>query len=151
MDVRTCSLIIKLLFYLSGECDSNLPVDLDLEHLNKPLKTDLNTYRGDITDKSVQRISRSVEETEKVLMNFDRQVGVKRPSGRHTNANFDTDIRDVAKLLHEKKVFRQVPGRQHKHIRKISADVLANLNMKDINTWMKSSIESFSSRHYYQC
>lgn len=134
-----------------GEADSNLPVDLDVEHLNKPLKTDLNTYRGEITEKSVQRISRSVEETEKILKNYDKQLGVKKPSGRHKAADFDKDINDLAVLLHEKKVFRQMPGREHMHIRKISADALAPVNMKDINAWMKKSVSKFADKHYYQC
>ena len=133
-----------------GNSDSNLPVDLDVEHLNKPLKTDLNTYRGDITDKSVQRISRSVEDSEKVLKNFDKQTGVKKPSGKHEPVSFAQDVKHVAMLLHDKQVYSQLPGREHQHIRKISADALALLNMKDIHHWMKESIGKFSNKHYYK-
>jgi hypothetical protein len=69
-----------------GEEHSNLPVDLDVEHCNKPLKTDVHTFRGDITDKTVQRVSRGVEGSEKVIRNMDKQTGVKKTSGKHKKA-----------------------------------------------------------------
>lgn len=133
-----------------GKSDTNMPVDLDVEHLNKPLKTDLKTYRGDITDPSVQRLSRTVEDTEKIVRNFDKQNDVKRPSGTHRAASFDDDINILVQYMNEKKVFGHIPGRQHTHIRKISADVLATLDMKDIHAWLKSCISGFCNKHYYK-
>ena len=133
-----------------GAADTNLPVDLDVEHLNKPLKTDLNTFRGEITDKSVQRISRSVEETEKIMANFDRQTGVKKTSGKHKDADFRKDVQTILGHLQVKKVVRNMPGREHMHIGRIGADPLVALDMKHIHTWMKKSTEKFRNKHYYK-
>jgi hypothetical protein len=132
-----------------GEADTNLPVDLDVEHLNKPLKTDMTTYRGEITDKTVQRISRSVEETEKIIKNFDKQVGTRKQSGRHKAADFHTDINKIMVSLNKKQVFRSIPGRKHMYIGRISADPIASMDMKGLHTWMKKSFDTFSNKHYY--
>ena len=134
-----------------GEPDSNLPIDLDVEHLNRPLKTDVKTYRGELTDKTVQRISRSVEASDKVLKNFDKQTGVKRRSGTHKSADFKQDIMKIVDHLHNKQVYNTKPGREHMHVGKVSADPLTTLNMKSLHTWMKDSIDAFSRKSYYKC
>jgi len=134
-----------------GKEDTNLPVDLDVEHCNRPLKTDVHTFRGKLTDKTVQRISRSVEESEKVLLNVDRQIGMKQESGKHDGIDVKGDISKIVKQLQEKKVFAKTPGREHRFIGKISADPLATLDMKDLRTWLKSTIREFKRKSYYNC
>jgi hypothetical protein len=46
-----------------GRLNSNHPMDLDLEHDNKCFKNDICSYRGEITERSVNRVGRSVEST----------------------------------------------------------------------------------------
>lgn len=41
-----------------GRVDTNLPVDLDLEHDNGYFKDEVKTYRGDFTEKTLKRVSR---------------------------------------------------------------------------------------------
>ena len=127
-----------------------MPVDLDVEHCNKPLKTDVHTYRGDITDKTLQRISRSVEETERILTNFDRQTHVKKQSGKHKEMYWEDDVTKLVGLLHDKKVYQQFPGRQHVHIGHISANPLATMDIKDLHKWLKGCVQTFAKKRYYQ-
>lgn len=133
-----------------GSDNSNIPIDLDIEHLNKPLKTDVHTYRGDITDKTLHRISRSVEESEAIVKNFDKQSKTKKASGRNKAEKFQNDVHSLAELLHEKKVFEKKPGRQHKHIGQISADPLASLDVKVLHSWMKNTLKNLSRKGYYK-
>lgn len=134
-----------------GDEDTNMPIDLDVEHCNKPLKTDVHTFRGEITDKSVQRISRSVEESDKVLHNYDRQTHVKMPSGKHKEVSFQKDVAKIVDHLHQKQVYRNISGRQHIHIGCISADPLASLDMKALHKWVKESVRGWSDKSYYNC
>ena len=75
-----------------GAIDTNHPMDLDIEHDNKNFKNDCHSYRGEITDKSIDRVSRSTEKSDSILYNFDEVTSVKRPSGRHTILSTEEDI-----------------------------------------------------------
>lgn len=133
-----------------GREDTNMPVDLDVEHLNRPLKTDVHTYRGTLTDRTMQRISRGVEESERITKNFDKQTKVKHGKGAHTTPKFANDIAVLLSLLHEKKVYDHQPGRQHQHIGCISASPLATMDVKSLHVWMRKSLSEFGRKHYYQ-
>ena len=75
-----------------GQKDTNHPMDLDLEHDNKSFKFDAHTFKGEITDKTITRISRSTEPTDEILLNYDSNTSVRRPSGRHTRQSPKDDI-----------------------------------------------------------
>ena len=70
-----------------GQVDSNHPMDLDLEHDHKYFKNDIHSYRGEITDRSITRVSRGVEGSQSVLRSFDKFSSVTKPSGRHQVVN----------------------------------------------------------------
>lgn len=55
-------------------------LDLHNKHLNRIFKDDLNTFRANITDKSVERSSRSIGKTEELLVSIDKQLKVHTPS-----------------------------------------------------------------------
>lgn len=67
-----------------GKKDTNHSMDLDLEHDNKSFKTDGHTSKGEITDKTITRISRSTASADEILLNYDSNTAVRRLSGRHT-------------------------------------------------------------------
>ena len=73
-----------------GKLDTNLPMDLEVEHDNKYFKDDICAYRGEITEKSISRVSNSTQITESIVKTFDKITHIKCPSGVHT----DTSIRD---------------------------------------------------------
>lgn len=93
-----------------GQKDTNHPMDLDLEHDNKSFKFDAHTFKGEITDKTITRISRSTEPTDEILLNYDSNTSVRRPSGRHTRQSPKDDILAIVEQLQQANVYMFVPA-----------------------------------------
>ena len=104
-------------------------MDLDLKHDNKAFKTDAHTFKGEITDKTITRISRSTEPTDEMLLSYDHNTAVRRPSGRHTTQSPEDDILAIVEQLQQAKVYKLVPGRYHSAFPSIRHDQLDELDM----------------------
>ena len=50
-----------------GKQDFNYPKDLDIEHNNKLIKIEVHSFRGHITDRTLDRINKSILATDKVV------------------------------------------------------------------------------------
>jgi hypothetical protein len=57
---------------LQGKVHTNFPMDLDVEHDNGAFKMDIHSFKGEITDKSISRVSHSTKPTDDILEAFDR-------------------------------------------------------------------------------
>lgn len=115
-----------------GKPDTNIPIDLHLEHCNRPLKTDNSTFRGEITEKTLHRLSRSVQNSEIILKQYDRNTDMHRPSGKHTNVDKEHDISMLASALTQNKVFDRLNGRSHKQFPQMRANPLSILDVKEL-------------------
>ena len=93
-----------------GKINSNYPKDLDLEHSNKLIKQDLKTYRGEITEKTSRRISRSTDTTTKMAKNIDKVTGLRRPSGKHKKSSANDDVAILTEQFHKAKLFDNIRG-----------------------------------------
>ena len=133
-----------------GKLDTNFPIDMYVEHCNKPLKLDASTFRGQLTDKTLQRISRSIPESEAIVKAFDRICDVHRPSGKHNNISAHSDIQKLVNSLNQRKVFSYIPKRSHRQFPQIPANPIASLDMKVLHKWLKQSIGEFADKHYYE-
>ena len=97
-----------------GAIDANHAMDLDIEHDNKSFKNDCHFYRGEITDKSIDRESRSMEKSDAILYNFDKITSVKKPSGQHTRMSIEEDIMLLVEHI-KPDVFTKTQGVSTKH------------------------------------
>ena len=68
----------------AGKFNSNIPIDLLMEHENKYFKQQLATYRGEYTQATVDRISKSQTIVNNVISEFDTTVEVRKRVGRGT-------------------------------------------------------------------
>ena len=68
-------------------------MDLDVEHDNKSFKTNIHSFRGEITDKSISRVSQSIEMSNAILASHDKSACVRKPSGRHTKNSNEDDVK----------------------------------------------------------
>lgn len=134
----------------TGHADSNIPIDMHVEHCNRPLKLDVTTFRGEITEKTLHRVSRSVHESEVVVQQYDRINKVHRPSGKHKNVDREQDIMTLVNALNNKQVFQNITGRSHRQFLQVKANPLSTIDMKDLQKWIKKSVTKFRTRHYYK-
>ena len=112
---------------MNGGAGNNIPIDLHLEHLNRVLKDNINTFRAHISEQSVQRSSRAIGPVKVILEAFDKAASVKRESGHHTDANISHDFNVTLQLLKKQNVFKK-NGRSHSSFKTISwSDLFRNV------------------------
>ena len=123
-----------------GAIDTNHAMDLDIEHDNKSFKNDCHFYRGEITDKSIDRESRSMEKSDAILYNFDKITSVKKPSGRHTRMSTEEDVMLPVEHIKPADVFQKKTGRLHKAFPDIKHNCLEQLDMDKLKDWISNSL-----------
>ena len=133
-----------------GKPDTNHPMDLEIEHDNKSFKNDCHSYRGEITDKSMQRVGRSTETSDRVVNNFDKITQVVKPSGKHTMMSTTEDVLLLVDHLLPNEVFRMVPGRAHSCFPDMPQNILERLDCGKLKDWISQSLKKFGKKHYYR-
>ena len=68
-------------------------MDLDVEHDNKYFKNDCHSYRGEFTEKTINRIGRSTERSNQIVMNFHQTTSAAKPSGVHSRLSTEGDVK----------------------------------------------------------
>ena len=131
-----------------GKIDTNHPNDLDIEHQNKLFKDQVHSYRGEFTDKTISRVSRSVVTTDKVMKAFDHSMKVFRPSGKHQSINTEDDIWQLIQQLTERKVFNYTPGRCHNHFGFINSN-LFEIDNEKLREWISNCLRRYAQEHFY--
>lgn len=74
-------------------------MDFDLEYDNKLFKIDVYIFKGEIIDKIIIRISRSIELIDEIFFNYDSNIVVRRLFGRYIRQLFEDDILVVVEQL----------------------------------------------------
>ena len=97
----------------NGYPDSNIELDRELEHRNEYFKEDLKSYRGKITEKSIDRCSKSYNVMQNIIKNFDDISFNKRPTGKHTVADWKNDVKGLQIQFEEENLFAVNPDRYY--------------------------------------
>ena len=133
-----------------GAIDTNHAMDLDIEHDNKSFKNDCHLYRGEISDKSIDRESRSMEKSDAIPYNFDKITSVKKPSGRHTRMSTEEDIMLLVEHIKPADVFKKKTGRLHKAFPDMKHNCLEQLDMDKLKDWISNSLKKLNKKHFYR-
>ncbi len=133
-----------------GLIDSNHPMDLDVEHDNKSFKTDIHSFREEITDKSISRVSQSIEVSNAILASHDKSACVRKPSGRHTKISNEDDVKILVEEFQQMELYKCIPGRCHKAFPNTKANLLDELDMSKFQLWVKNSMKKFCEKSYYK-
>lgn len=144
-----CSLTWNRFVNHQGKQNTNHPMDLEIEHENKTFKNDCHSFHGEITDKSIARVSRSTEVSEEIVHNYDRCTMVKKPSGKHTKLSTEGDVAMIVEHLKPSDVFQNIPGRCHSAFETIEHDLLQQLDVDRYKVWISKSIKKFKKKHFY--
>lgn len=101
------------------------------------------TFKGEITDKSIARVSHSTKPTDAIISAFDKTTHVRRPSGKHTEMLSDDDILTLVEHLQKGDVYSKIPGRHHTAFPDINHNLLADLDNSDLKTWISKPLKKF--------
>ena len=140
-----------------GNVDSNIELDRELEHRNKYAKAELCHMQGKVTDRSIKRVSRSYQNIEDIIKDFDNDVNEERPSGRHTIPNWDTDVKELAEQYTTAGLLTYQPGRYHSRFPAFPKNCLTKINALGLTQWAYERIFKLSkliyisnTRHLYK-
>ena len=134
----------------NGYPDSNIELDRELEHRNKYFKADLKSYRGKITEKSVDRCSKSYNTMQDIIKNFDTVSFNKTPSGRHTVADWTDDVKELFQQFKEENLFKVQPGRNYSSFPGFPKNYLSTMNLGKLKCWLYEKLEDFDTIPLYK-
>lgn len=101
------------------------------------LPDEVHSYRGQITEKTANRVSRSAGSNETVAKNFDKQCNVHRPSGKHSEPGaFREDILKLVGQYHRRGLFEIQDGRHHSSFKTFKSRVI-DLNEEALKKWIR--------------
>ena len=111
---------------VTGGTGHNIPLDLQMEHLNQIFKENINTFRFNISEQSISRSSQVIGPIQQLISKFDKANKLKSLS--HQVANIFTlvakDIEIILQTLKTEKVFTYTTRREHVYF---SADPFSKL------------------------
>ena len=140
--------LLNRFFNSLGKAGGNIPLDLRMEHLNKLLKLALKQLGANITEKSAQRIAKSLEAVEQILVNVDKDCDLKERSGYHSSKCLDETVTTVTKDLHDEQVFDILPGRAYPSFKKFNANLLQKLDYREFHNWGSNLFKAWQSIYY---
>lgn len=133
-----------------GKVDSNFPMDKEVEHDNLAFTTDIHGYKGEITEKSIARVSLSTSPTDEILSCFDNCTQIQKPSGKHTEISTQGDINALVDQFLEADLYSTIPGRKHSAFPEMKHNLLKELNVDELKSWISNSLKKLSRKHFYQ-
>lgn len=96
-----------------------------------------------LTEKSAERISRSIGVIKELMDKTDAELEISRPSGIHYAAQETEDVLTLVKVLREAEVFKNKIGRQYLAFPGFQKDLLGKLKYSELWQWMTSKLKDW--------
>ncbi|XP_022783267.1 uncharacterized protein LOC111324048 [Stylophora pistillata] len=133
-----------------GQIDTNFPMDKEIEHDNLAFKTDIHSFKGEITDRSIARVSHSTGPTNEILSAYDNSTDIRKPPGKHTKMSTEDDVMTLVDQFIEVDLYNSIAGRKHSAFSDMKQNLLADINVEDLKSWISKSLKTFSRKHFYK-
>ena len=131
----------------TGRPGGCIPIDQRVEHEVRDVKDHFDRLGRNLNETSAQRFAHSQTNSNEMLKNIDKGLGVTPQSKGHNTISSDSDVEIMVKELLQRDVFSEVPGRSHPTFPNQPHNILDSLNMGDVRTWMRKLIKKFSNAH----
>ena len=95
----------------SGKPGHNVPADLEMEHLNRFLKSYIKGLGANVSKESMVQTSRALDGLKEVSDNFDHSIGIHPESSHHTRKSSAKDEQMIMSELKKACPFQYIPGR----------------------------------------
>lgn len=116
----------------------NMPLDLEMEHLNCTVKDYVSNLGANVAERTILQCGDSLGGIMSVCEMFDKSNDVTPESVAHTKQSAKEDKKLILKQLVDSScVFDHVPGRKHKSFPKIHANVASAIDMNSVIGWIK--------------
>ena len=119
-----------------GGLGKNVPIDYAVELLNGEVKQDLKHKFGKLTDKTIERVGKSLRQCRLVENNVDIQLELFDAIGRHKAQLFEKDVTLMVEELKKEDLFKFQQGRAYSSFPKMKKDRHSTLSKKALDDWI---------------
>lgn len=121
---------------VSGRPGRNIPMDLEMEHLNRELKEAISCLNSNINENSISRIGKCLKKLVIVKNSYDECSDIKPQSTYHSSRSLTKDIICVVEELKKCDVYSEKIKRKHSQFPKFRGNIAGGLKSKDVETWL---------------
>ena len=140
--------LLNRFFNSLAKAGENISLDLRMEHLNKLLKLALKELGANINEKGAQRIAKSLQAVENILVNVDNDCNLKPRSGYHRSQCLGETVTTITEDLCDEKVFDVQPGRAYPSFKKFKMNLLHSLDYREFYNWGSTLFKAWQSMCY---
>ena len=137
-----------------GRSDSNIPMDQDVEFANRNFKENFTVVHGEPTEAVLNRLSKSVDKTVRVMDTFHKEFKIEHFHSRRkiSAEKYEIDVQKVCKRLQEAKSHDNISGRvlHSSRLRKATTDPIRTLNLYHFKSWMIDKMSDMMDQPFYK-
>ena len=93
---------------MQGKPGKNVPCDLHIEHLNRPLKDMIRNIHSKNPENAIDRIAKSIGTINQVCEILEQENQALKISGRHTRPAFTKELNLMVGELEDQQVFKSI-------------------------------------------
>ena len=114
----------------------NIPLDLNLEFLNRIVKEAIKKLGPNASKRSIDRICHSMTVTKTLMENYDTAVKLYKASGKHVAKSASKDLQMVIdELLHQQALIK-ISGRSYHFYGGFKSSLLAGFDLQKMYNWI---------------
>ena len=121
---------------IHGTEGKNIPCDLHMEHLNRLCKDAVYGLQANKTPTAIVRVGKSLGPLSRFLEKFDKENGIRVPTGAHHKPNFSKDRDIIVRELQQNHIFCESDAsRKHRSFPKVKV-LLYSTSREELHTWI---------------
>ena len=130
-----------------GKRDSNVELDRECEHSNLNFKIFARGLHGQVTQQTVDRVSRSCQPIAQALLHVDEESDQRVFLKQRQEPDHMDDVTKLVEQLQGEHLFEYTEGRYHKCFPGFTVGL--KVNHESLFEWMSSSLENMSRLHQF--
>lgn len=121
----------------------NIPLDLQMEHMNRVFKDDLKTFHSHLSEKSISKTANAASAIDTILGVFDKHMKVTPDPGTHTQPDQTSDVTIIVKTLVDAGVFTVQANRCHSQFPCVPREMFSGAicNIHRLQEWLQRKRE----------
>ncbi len=135
-----------------GRPDTNVELDRACEASNLVFKTHARSLHGQVTQKAINRVSRSCQAVDKILRHVDKDCKRKIAASKRGGRDATQDVLKLVGALTHDRVFRlSADGRYHKSFPGFTRGYVVHIkDHAGFHKWMASTLKDLSRKNVFR-
>lgn len=114
----------------------NVSCDLHMEHLNRLVKVSIEGLGANKSERAIGRVAKALGVLSKTTESFDSKVGLKAPSGKHSDSDEKKDLTKIVTQLLESDIFNPAITTTHHSFIHLKKNLIKTLDETKLKDWM---------------